>query len=135
MRLYSESEARAALADVIPIVTRLRDAFVALRALQSSVAADSRGATGDGTLTASAWDEQGANRAEALNRELQTAAALLGDRDVEVKDPERGLIDFRSERDGRVVFLCYLLGEPDLLYWHELDAGFAGRQPLQSSKD
>lgn len=131
MRLYSEAEARAALAEVIPIVTRLREAFVALRALQSSVAADSRGATGDGNLSASPWDERGtSNRAEALNRELQTTAALLADRAIEVKDPERGLIDFRSERDGRVVYLCYLLGEPDLLYWHELDAGFAGRQPL-----
>ena len=131
MRLYTESEARAALADVIPIVTRLREAFVALRALQVSVAAESRGATGDGNLTASAWDEPGAtNRAEELNADLQDAATLLDGLGIEVKDTERGLIDFYSERDGRVVYLCYLLGEPDLLYWHDLDAGFAGRQPL-----
>jgi hypothetical protein len=41
-----------------------------------------------------------------------------------------GLVDFPSRMDGRVVYLCWRLGEPELLYWHELDGGFAGRQPL-----
>ena len=131
MRLYTEPEARSALPNVIPILTRLRDAFVALRALQASVAVESRGASGDGNLVASPWDEPDApNRADALNAELRSAAALLSAQGIEIKDPERGLIDFYSEREGHVIYLCYLLGEPDLLYWHELDAGFAGRQPL-----
>jgi hypothetical protein len=41
-----------------------------------------------------------------------------------------GLCDFYSVMDGREVFLCWRLGEPEVSYWHELDAGFAGRQPL-----
>jgi hypothetical protein len=49
-----------------------------------------------------------------------------------LKDPERGLIDFYSEREGRVVYLCYLLGEPDLLYWHDLDTGFAAASRCSS---
>lgn len=49
---------------------------------------------------------------------------------VELKDPERGLIDFRSRMDGREVYLCWMLGEDDVSHWHELDAGFAGRQSL-----
>jgi len=49
---------------------------------------------------------------------------------VECKDPGRGLIDFPSEMDGRTVYLCWMLGEPEVLHWHELDAGFAGRKPL-----
>jgi hypothetical protein len=131
MRLYSEAEARALLPEIIPVVQRLRDAFVALRALQSSVEAHSRGASGDGNLLANAFDrDEQENHAETLNRQLREAAAVLTQHEIEIKDPERGLVDFHSERDGRIVYLCYLLGEPDLLYWHDLDTGFAGRQPL-----
>ena len=50
---------------------------------------------------------------------------------VQLKDYSRGLIDFPSLRDGRVVLLCWQLGEGDEIeWWHELEAGFAGRQPL-----
>ncbi len=48
---------------------------------------------------------------------------------VEPKGGE-GLVDFPSESDGRPIYLCWKLGEPEILYWHEVDAGFAGRQPL-----
>jgi hypothetical protein len=48
---------------------------------------------------------------------------------VELKGPD-GLCDFFSVMDGREVFLCWRLGEPEVMYWHELDAGFAGRQLL-----
>jgi hypothetical protein len=49
---------------------------------------------------------------------------------IELKDISRGLIDFRSIMDGREVYLCWLLGEDEIGHWHELDAGFAGRQSL-----
>lgn len=49
---------------------------------------------------------------------------------VEPKNGSLGLIDFPAEIDGRQVYLCWKLGESELLCWHELDAGFAGRQPL-----
>jgi hypothetical protein len=49
----------------------------------------------------------------------------------ELKDVEQGLVDFRTEREGREVYLCWKLGEPDIRWWHELDAGFAGRRPLE----
>jgi hypothetical protein len=49
---------------------------------------------------------------------------------VVVKDLETGLLDFPTERDGEVVFLCWRYGEPSVAHWHSLDAGFAGRQPL-----
>jgi hypothetical protein len=48
---------------------------------------------------------------------------------VEFKGPD-GLCDFYSIIDGREVFLCWRLGEPEVSFWHDLDAGFAGRQPL-----
>ena len=49
---------------------------------------------------------------------------------VEPKGAVEGLIDFPSLMDGRVVYLCWRLGEPEVLHWHEIDGGFAGRQPL-----
>src|SRR5262245_29969539 len=49
---------------------------------------------------------------------------------VRVKDPAAGLLDFPARRAGRVVFLCWRVGEPSLSHWHEADAGFAGRRPL-----
>ena len=49
---------------------------------------------------------------------------------IELKDYFTGLIDFPCWMDGREVFLCWRLGEPEVSHWHELDAGFAGRQKL-----
>ena len=50
---------------------------------------------------------------------------------VELKGPD-GLCDFYSIMDGREVYLCWRLGEPEVMHWHELNAGVAGRQPLRS---
>jgi hypothetical protein len=63
----------------------------------------------------------------ALAHELKVIAAT----GVEVKDSAVGLCDFWSERDGRFVLLCWQLGEPVVAHWHEVDAGFAGRRPLE----
>jgi len=48
-----------------------------------------------------------------------------------VKGVEKGLVDFPHLRDGREVFLCWKLGEDDIHFWHETDAGFGGRMPLE----
>ena len=53
---------------------------------------------------------------------------------VELKGPD-GLCDFPSLRDGREVYLCWRLGEPDVRFWHEVNAGFAGRQALDPVPD
>jgi hypothetical protein len=49
---------------------------------------------------------------------------------VEPKGAMEGLVDFPSQMDGRIVYLCWKLDEPEVLFWHELEAGFGGRQPL-----
>lgn len=78
-----------------------------------------------------------AKRAQELERELDTlihdlnteiaAIQALG---IEVKDLTIGLVDFPSERDGRVVYLCWRMDEPTIVAWHELDGGYMGREPL-----
>jgi hypothetical protein len=47
---------------------------------------------------------------------------------AQLKDLRTGLVDFLSRRQGREVFLCWRYGEPEVRYWHDLEAGFAGRQ-------
>ena len=49
---------------------------------------------------------------------------------VEPKGAVEGLVDFPAEMDGRIVFLCWKLGEQEVLHWHDLEGGFAGRQSL-----
>jgi hypothetical protein len=52
-----------------------------------------------------------------------------------VKDVNQGLVDFYSVRNGRLIFLCWKLGEKGILHWHELNAGYAGRQPISEIYD
>lgn len=51
---------------------------------------------------------------------------------VQIKDINTGLLDFPALRAGREVYLCWKTGEPAIEFWHEIDAGFAGRQPIDS---
>lgn len=61
---------------------------------------------------------------------LQSCVAQLEDLGCQVKGAGEGLVDFPHLKDGREVCLCWRLGEHDILYWHEIDGGFAGRRPL-----
>jgi hypothetical protein len=49
---------------------------------------------------------------------------------VVLKDVDAGLVDFIGVRNGREVYLCWRYGEEDIHFWHELNAGFAGRRPI-----
>ena len=65
---------------------------------------------------------------EAYN--LYLAIERIRELGVLLKDLDMGLLDFPHERDGRVVFLCWHPPEERVGYWHEIEAGYAGRQPL-----
>jgi hypothetical protein len=67
---------------------------------------------------------------QEAERELDAVVAELGEAGVVVRDPDSGLVDFPSVRDGEPVFLCWQLGEDDVSWWHGPDEGFAGRKPL-----
>lgn len=75
----------------------------------------------------------GGDRANQFVIKMQHFQALLQTIEAigcEVKDLDSGLVDFRAERDGRIVYLCWKRGEDRIAFWHELDTGFIGRQPL-----
>ncbi len=66
---------------------------------------------------------------EAYN--LYLAIERIRELGILLKDLDMGLLDFPHERDGRVVFLCWHPPEERICYWHEIQAGYGGRQPLQ----
>jgi hypothetical protein len=71
--------------------------------------------------------------AQALAREIDGFQQELEKLGIQLKDRRLGLVDFPSEMNGRQILLCWRLGEPEVQFWHEVDAGYAGRQPLSPS--
>ena len=61
---------------------------------------------------------------DALIHQIQDIGA-------QIKDINTGLLDFSALKDGREVYLCWQYGEDDIQFWHEIEAGFAGRQPIE----
>jgi hypothetical protein len=62
--------------------------------------------------------------------QLQRTLGELQAMEVVLRDLERGLVDFPAMRDGREVYLCWESGETEIEFWHDIDAGYGGRQPL-----
>ena len=98
---------------------------------------EQRSARLDGLLASTSGNGHHATDVAAMRQELQAAATqlqqLMNELDATgavLKGIDDGLIDFASMREGRVVYLCWRLGEDTISFWHELDTGFAGRQPL-----
>ncbi|HEX8291499.1 MAG TPA: DUF2203 domain-containing protein, partial [Pyrinomonadaceae bacterium] len=118
-------EANALLPTVRGIVGRIQRAYARVSAAQEQARLAASGAAhGGGGM------EGGAGYVLSLS-ELAEASGELEQLGVQMKDYVRGLIDFPAMRDGRVVLLCWEMGEGDELeWWHDLEAGFAGRQPL-----
>ena len=125
MKLFTIDEANALLPEVRKILQNVRRSRRRLSAFRhdAKLAAESADQGGGGV-------PGGLLYANLLTKFTQHLSELesMG---VHLKDFDRGLIDFPSLRDGRIVFLCWQLGEGDKLeWWHDVDAGFAGRTPL-----
>lgn len=124
MKLFTIEEANALLPDVRNILTNLQSTHRLLsryrdEARRAADVSEQGGGIADGVRYATL-----VTRLSGSINELES----LG---VQLKDFERGLVDFPSLRDGRIVLLCWQIGEGDELeWWHDVDAGFAGRTPL-----
>jgi hypothetical protein len=124
-RHYTLDEANAALGDVTELIERLREARDRLgdrearRAL--SEAAPANGGGGPGRVVS-----EGFLAMRDVLGELQA-------REIVLRDLNRGLVDFPSLIGGREVYLCWQEGEDQIGFWHEPDAGFAGRRPIHDA--
>jgi hypothetical protein len=122
-RLFTVDEANAllpTLKDLLEDVSRYRDA---LREKTPHMEPILRSASANGG--GRAGSEYGV---EAYN--LYLAVERIQELGVILKDLDTGLLDFPHEREGRVVFLCWHPPEQRVAFWHEIEAGYAGRQPL-----
>lgn len=70
------------------------------------------------------------NEVARLTGRLQDAVKEITDRGILVRDIGRGLVDFPSNREGEIVYLCWQRGEPVVAWWHPTNTGFSGRRPL-----
>jgi hypothetical protein len=66
----------------------------------------------------------------AIFQKFETCFKQLKSMGCELKGLEQGLIDFPAIKEGRAVYLCWQYNEPEVAFWHDIEAGFAGRQPL-----
>ncbi len=124
MKLFTLSEANSLLPTIIPRLVEIKRLYAAINELRdSSRAAASASHFGGGM-------EGGTGYVNTLYKvgQLTTEVSELG---IELKDYTRGLIDFPSMRSDRIVSLCWQIGDADEIeWWHETDAGFAGRQRI-----
>lgn len=125
--LFSVEEANALLPRLIPMLTELRAQKAELDEARRALAALTPAMQANGHGAEAVELEHRLRAVAAAITEGVRAIAALG---VEVKDLDHGLIDFPCLRAGRIVYLCWHLGEGPIAFWHEIDAGFAGRQPL-----
>jgi len=121
-RHYSRKEADAALGWVAERLERLRSARAKLGDEEAREALGEAAPANGGGAPGRVVSEGFLNLRQAL-MELQAVEVVL-------RDLDRGLIDFPSLRDGREIYLCWEEGEDEIGFWHELEAGHAGRQPL-----
>jgi hypothetical protein len=121
-RHYTLEEAAQLLPRAVELIERMRAARDRLGDREAREALSEAGPTNGG-------GDPGRTVSEGFV-ELRDSIAELREMDVVLRDLDRGLLDFPSLRDGREVYLCWQEGEDGIEYWHEPDAGFAGRRPL-----
>ncbi len=124
MRLFTVAEANDLLPEIVPKLEAIKGLYSQIeRHTSAAQAAASASEFGGGM--------EGGTRYVKTLYDVGKIMTEVGEMGVQFKDHARGLIDFPSLRDGRVVLLCWQFGDGDQVeWWHETEAGFAGRQPL-----
>jgi hypothetical protein len=119
-RRYTVEEANAELEELRMRLPRLKESRQQLIAsserITSAVEIDGGGIEGSDWFRA--------------QESMKTELIWLAEQGILLRDPDTGLVDFPAERDGRRIFLCWRLGEGEVAWYHDEQAGFSGRRPL-----
>jgi hypothetical protein len=121
-RHYTLEEATALLPAVADLLVRMRAARDRLGDAEARAALAAAGQGNGG-------GEPGKVVSEGF-LVLRESMLELRSREIVLRDLDRGLVDFPALREGREIYLCWEEGEPGIGFWHDPDAGFAGRRPL-----
>jgi len=124
-RHYTRAEAEALRGWVGGLVADARGALHELMSADSHAARAALDPNAGG-----GWPGRDVARATLV---LQRSVAQLHGADIVVRDLGRGLVDFPAIRDGVEVYLCWLVDEDEIGFWHDLDTGFGGRRPLDEA--
>jgi hypothetical protein len=121
-RHFTREEANALLPQLTALLGQLREAKDELTDEEAhealSEAAPGNGGGGEGRQVGVAFLE--------VRRLLETVEQS----GIVLRDIDRGLIDFPALLEDREIYLCWELGEDEVAYWHDMDAGYGGREPL-----
>jgi hypothetical protein len=124
MKVFTLNEANGLIPTIGPKLRLIQAYYENLSSLRESAKAAAEASEFGGGM------EGGAGYVKTLY-EIGKVTTELHDLGIQLKDYSRGLIDFPSIKEGRVVLLCWQLGEGDRIeWWHEIEAGFDGRKPL-----
>ena len=126
-KLFRLEEANAFVPRLESLVARLQRGALQLQEEMTGLASETGVAVAD--LTA---EELVRRRpaARALIEELDGIVREIEASGAHLKDVKLGLVDFPTERDGEIIYLCWQSGEPEVAFWHRTEEGFAGCQPL-----
>ena len=119
---YTRDEARALLPEIRLWLKRIASLRETLQKIEQRVTSLMSGGNDVGGEAVNSWIR--------TLVELREVLCEFHNRDIQIKDLDRGLIDFPAVIGGKEVFLCWEADEEDIEFWHELDAGYAGRERL-----
>lgn len=122
-RYFTLEEANAALEWLRPLVAQVLDIRGRILHLQPELEPVLLKVLNNG-------GNQAASQAAEYFEKLRVLIERIQESGAEMKDINSGLLDFRAMREGQEVYLCWRYGEDEIGYWHDIEAGFAGRQPL-----
>jgi hypothetical protein len=125
-RIFSLAEAEALLPTLRSLLGEIRAAWDHVRELNPEIQKARDASAFDG------FSKAGVEYVESVSH-LMLLIHQIKDLGVLLKDAEKGLCDFPYIRQGRMVYLCWQLGEDRIEYWHDIETGFAGREPLDDT--
>lgn len=125
LRYFTLQEANQALTVIRPLVDEIQAIRQEILARQPEVWPVVERSAGNGGSQAASEMIKEFERIDVLVHQIQATGALF-------KDINIGLLDFPTLKDGREVYLCWKYGEEDIAFWHEIEEGYAGRQPIEN---
>ena len=128
-KLFSLDEANALLPQLERIVEELRSTRESISDAQRDASEVARQARRNGHDRTGDISEA-RRRLSDLISSFDSRIKSISELGCELKDLEIGLFDFRSLKEGRIVYLCWKVGEPEIGFWHDLQEGYAGRRRL-----
>lgn len=131
--LYTAEEADKIiprLLELLPVLRSMRDDVIKTQNKCDVEEITSFGTAGNNAEEARHRMDEYHEHIRSVERQFEKKLRLFEELGCELKSMDPGLVDFYSERDGQLIYLCWREGEARISFWHSLTVGFSGRQPL-----